>query len=142
MKGGWGFCRRGVSPKTTHLLPETAAGRGWAQTPSHCVGSSFLWGITPHPQLWPPACFRESRSPAAIWHPCSPSGGAHPAAPPRVRSKPDTPGQRGHPGKAKADLLSWCSQPSPASRTAFILPYSSLLESCGQEWGHSNLTEL
>lgn len=62
--------------------------------------------MTPHtPQPWLPTCLRDSRSPAGqrpTGCPRGPSRGSRPAAPPRGRAWPDTPGRRGQRARPRA----------------------------------------
>lgn len=65
-RGVWGSCSTGVSSDAGRLLPETQLQWEGDCRRHHTVRAPPSCGdITWHPQPWPPACFRESRSPAA-----------------------------------------------------------------------------
>lgn len=64
-RGGWGCCRRGVSPKAAHLPERQLQGEGGRRR-HHTARVPTSYGvIAPHRQPWPPSCFKESRIPTA-----------------------------------------------------------------------------
>lgn len=100
-RGGWGSCRTRALRQVASSLRHSCSGRVGADAITLCV---FLLPVgtlpgTPSPGL--PPVLGKAEAPGRIGHPCGPSRGSHPTAPPRVRSKPDTPGQRGRRARPK-----------------------------------------